>query len=259
MTETIEHRTKGRRPVRRPGKGGGSATAQRVLRDAAQRTKQDRHPLVIGGTPRVDLLPTEVHVDRRQRAAVRRAWLGVVAVAVAVGIAAVAAGLVRSSADTALSLAQSETVSLLQQQRQYAEVRTAEGDSSRLEAAQQVGGATEIDWSATLGAIRAKLPTGVEISGVTVDSASATEAYTQSVDPLQGQRIATVTVDAKTSGLPSVPEWLDAVRTVPGFVDATANSVTRDENSGQYTVNLTIHLDDKALDGRYAADAQKKD
>ncbi|WIB60010.1 hypothetical protein DEJ13_16470 [Curtobacterium sp. MCLR17_007] len=199
-----------------------------------------------------------MHVHRRQRAAVRRAWAGVVIVAMAVGIGAVAAGLAKSSEDTQLAAAQAETVSLLQQQRQFSDVRTAESDTSLLQAAQQVGGSTEINWSQMLGSVQSKLPTGVRISGVTIDSASATTAYVQSLDPLQGQRIATLTIDAKTSGLPAVPEWLDSVQSVTGFVDATANSVTRDDTTGEYTVNLTIHLDEKALDGRFA-EARKKD
>ncbi|MGU3410792.1 hypothetical protein ACLBWP_11835 [Microbacterium sp. M1A1_1b] len=263
MTETIEAPPAGgRRPDRRPGaKRGSAAPAQRAIRDAAQRAKggKDRQSLVIGGAPRADLLPTEVHVHRRQRAAVRRAWAGVVIVAVAVGIGAVAGGLAKSSEDTRLAAAQAETVSLLQQQRQFSDVRAAEADTSLLQAAQQVGGSTEIDWSQMLGSVQSKLPSGVRISGVTIDSASATTAYVQSIDPLQGQRIATLTIDAKTAELPSVPAWLDSVHSVTGFVDATANSVTRDDTTGDYTVNLTIHLDEKALDGRFAADAQNKD
>lgn len=261
MTETIEAPPAGgRRPNRRAGaKRDATAPTQRVIRDAAARSRngKDKQAMVIGGAPRADLLPTEVHVHRRQRASVRRAWAGVVVVALAVGIGAVAGGLAKSSEETRLAAVQAETVSLLQQQRQFSEVRTTESDISLLQAGQQVGGSTEIDWSQMLGSVQSKLPSGVRISGVTIDSASATTAYVQSLDPLQGQRIATLTIDAKTAGLPSVPAWLDSVHTVTGFVDATANSVTRDDTTGDYTVNLTIHLDEKALDGRFAVEQKK--
>ncbi|WJY01264.1 hypothetical protein [Curtobacterium sp. 458] len=187
---------------------------------------------------------------------VRRVWAGVVVVAVGVGIVTGWAVMDRSAAEQDLRSAQDETTSLAQQQGQFRDVRTTESATTLLEAAQQVGGATEVDWSATLRSVQSKLPSGVQITGVTVDSASATEAYAQSDDPLQGQRIATLTFDARSATLPSVPDWLSAVRGVPGFVDANANSVARSEDGSGYAVNMTIHLDEKAFDDRYAA---KKD
>lgn len=254
MTETIENRSGNRR--RRPATVTGHVTDPTGNRQSARPRRADR-VLVVGGAPRVDLLPSEVHTNRRQRGTVRRAWAGVVVVAIAVGIVAAWATMGRMSAEQDLSAAQSETVTLLQQQGQFREVRTTEAESRLLEAAQQVGGSTEVDWSATLQAVRAELPAGVQITGVTVDSASATEAYAQSDDPLQGQRIATLTFDAKSAVLPSVPAWLTAVGRVPGYVDANANSVARADDGSGYAVNMTIHLDEKAFDGKYAAGAKK--
>lgn len=253
MTETIEAA-----PRSRPARGRKStpvagppaaSTKGRVPRGAQQ--------LVIGGIPRVDLLPSEVHVHRRQRATVRRAWAGVVLVALVVGIGTGAASLARSSAADDLATAQAETLSLQQQQQQFSEVRTTESASALLRSAQTVGGATEIDWAATLAAVEAKLPDGVAITGVTIDSATAEDPYAQSDDPLQPQRIATLTVDATSATLPSVPAWITSLRDLRGFADATANSVSKgDAVGGGYTVNMTIHLDEKAYDDRYA---EKKD
>lgn len=249
MTETIE-----RRPLR------GSRDSATGTGPAQERHRPGRNNrmLVVGGPPRVDLLPTEVHTNRRQRATVRRAWAGVVVVAIGVGIVAGWAVMERMSAEQDLLAAQGETATLAQQQGQYREVRTTEAGSSLLEAAQQVGGSTEIDWSTTLQSVRSKLPAGVQITGVTVDSASATESYAQSDDPLQGQRIATLTFDATSTALPSVPDWLTAVGGVEGFVDANANSVSRSDDGSGYAVNMTIHLDEKAFDGKYAAADAKK-
>ncbi|WP_420369022.1 hypothetical protein [Curtobacterium sp. L1-20] len=254
MTETIENPTKNRRRVPKAGRGAAAAP---VSGPQPARSRRNDRVLVIGGAPRVDLLPPEVHANRRQRATGRRAWAGVVVVAVGVGLVAGWATTERMSAEQDLVAAQSETTTLLQQQGQYRDVRTTEAESALLGAAQQVGGSTEVDWSATLQAVRAKLPAGVQITGVTVDSASATEAYAQSDDPLQGQRIATLTFDAKSAALPSIPDWLAAVGTVPGFVDANANSVALADDGSGYAVNMTIHLDEKAFDGKYADDAKK--
>lgn len=227
----------------------------RIAAETAQRTKRQGRSaatsLVIGGMPRVDLLPTEVLVDRRQRAGVRRAWLGVVVVAVAVGAVAVLASASAVQADSALAEARQETDSLLVQQQQYRDVRTTETQSELLRAAQAVGGSTEIDWQATLQNVQSSLPAGVTITGVQIDSATPLEAYAQATSPLQGQRVATLTIDAASPTLPSVPAWLDSVKKIRGFVDANANSVTLDTSTNIYTVDMTIHLDEGVYDGKY--------
>ncbi len=227
----------------------------RIAADTAQRTKRQgrsaSNALVIGGLPRVDLLPTEVLVDRRQRAGVRRAWLGVVVVAVAVGAATVLASATAMQADSQLADVRQETSTLLVQQQQYRDVRATETQSELLRAAQTVGGSTEIDWQSTLQRVQNSLPAGVAITGVQIDSATPLEAYAQATTPLQGQRVATLTIDASSPTLPSVPAWLDSVKGIPGFVDANANSVTLDSSTSVYTVDMTIHLDEDVYDGKY--------
>lgn len=253
--------TKVRPPrIGRPAKTNQSAEG-RVSAEVAERTKRQGRAnmqlLTVGGRPRADLLPTEVLVDRRERRVVRRFWAGVVVVAVVAGIAIGGASLLAAESANDLADAQAQTLALVQQQAQYKDVRETEASTSLLEAAQAVGGATEIDWGTYLGSVKSSLPGGVDITGVTVDSASPLEAYAQADAPLQGQRIATLTFDAESPTLPSVPEWLDSVKSITGFVDATANSVTLDETSGTYTVNMTIHVNEKAFDGKYDLDGGK--
>jgi hypothetical protein len=155
------------------------------------------------------------------------------------------------SSARALRNAQDEGTTLLQQQGQYAAVRDVESRTALAQAAQKVGGSTEIDWSTYLTNVQRSLPAGVSIVGVTVDSASPLENYDQPTTPLQGARIATLTFEADSPTLPSIPDWLDRVRDLDGFVDANANSVTLDTGSGHYTVNMTVHIDDRAFDGKY--------
>jgi hypothetical protein len=234
---------------------GGASHEVRIAAEVAQRTKRQgrgaAQALVVGGTPHVDLLPTEVLVDRRQRAVVRRVWLGVVLLTVAaVGVVLLAtASAVQQEAH--LADVRRETDSLLLQQQQYRDVRTVETQSRLLRAAQAVGGATEIDWQPTLQGVQDSLPDGVAITGVQIDSATPLEPYTQATGPLQGQRVATLTIDAASPTLPSVPSWLDAVKGLPGYVDANANAVTLDTSTGVYTVDMTIHLDQAVFDGKY--------
>jgi len=234
---------------------GLPANEVRIAADSAQRTKRQGRSagsaLVVGGLPRVDLLPTEVLVDRRQRAGVRRAWLGVVVVAVAVAASVVLASANAVQAESQLAQTRQETDSLLLQQQQYREVRSTETQSDLLRAAQAVGGSTEIDWQATLQRVQDSLPAGVTIAGVQIDSATPLKAYDQATSPLQGQRVATLTIDAASTALPSVPAWLDSIKGIPGYVDGNANSVTLDSATNIYTVDMTIHLNEKVYDGKY--------
>lgn len=235
---------------------GGPSHEVRIAAEVAQRTKRQgrgaAQTIVVGGAPRVDLLPTEVLVDRRQRGVVRRVWLGVVVLVVATAGVVLLASASAMQEQAHLADVRRETDTLLLQQQQYRDVRTVETQSDLLRAAQAVGGSTEIDWQSTLQGVQDSLPAGVAITGVQIDSATPLEAYTQATGPLQGQRVATLTVDAASPTLPSVPSWLDAVRKLPGYVDANANSVTLDTSTGVYTVDMTIHLDETVFDGKYA-------
>lgn len=208
----------------------------------------------VGYEPRVDLLPIEVHIERKQRAVVRRAWLVVVLIAVLAVLGTGAAYSASVSAAADLATEQGRSVALLKQEQGYAEVKQVQAKSALIEAGQEVGGSTEIDWGTTLERIQASLPAGVSITGVQVDSATPLQSFTQATAPLQGARIATVTVTATSTELPSIPVWITSLGKLPGYVDANANSVTlsTDATAG-YTTNLTIHLDTDAYDGKYTA------
>lgn len=259
MTEILEK--PGRVPKgRRPRQGSERTPAARVAEEHDKRMKQQgrgaARPLVVGGVPRVDLLPTEVLVDRRQRTVTRRAWLGVIVIGAVTVLGVTAATLTSMTSEQQLRVAQAQSTALLQQQGQFSEVRDVESRSDLVEAAQRVGGSTEIDWSDYLQAVQASLPAGVTISGIDVDSASPLTSFPQSTGALEGARSATLAFEADSPTLPSVPEWLESARELPGFVDANVTAVTLDETSGHYTVNMTVHIDARAFDGRYAEDAR---
>jgi len=217
-------------PTRRPGKG----------------------TVVVGAEPRVDLLPVEVHVGRRQRALARRAWLGVVVVGVLIALATAGAGLHAARSAAGLTSAEGETNSLLQQQQKYAEVRTTEQQSALIQAGQQVGAATEIAWKPYVSELQTALPSGVTIGALGIDAAGPTAAYAQSTTPLEGQRTATITATVNSPNIPSVPEWTDSLRGLRGYVDSSITSISRQSSTNGYTADITIHINEQAYDGKYA-------
>lgn len=208
--------------------------------------------LVIGGEPRVDLLPQAVRRERAARAARGRLGIAVIVVAALV-VAGIGLASIRAmQAQAALTTAQDRAVSLLVQQRKYTEVRTVRQQMGLIRAGQQVGASTEIDWRSYLTSVQQTLPADVTLKTVTVDSASPLAAYVQSTVPLQGARVATLSFTAESASLPQVPAWLDALATLPGYTDASPGSVKR-EDAGTYTVDITMHINSAAFTKRFAA------
>ena len=206
-----------------------------------------------GGPPRVDLMPPEIRLRRSQlrtRLLLRLALLGVFVV-----VAAACAGTwaFNGLAQTTLSATQAQQQALVAEQAKYAKVTTMKESIALIKAGQIVGDSSEIDWQSYLTKLQATLPVGVALSTVTVDSATPLKSYAQTMTPLQGGRIATLQFTASSVTLPSIPVWLNGLRSLPGFVDATPGSVTL---SGKgYTADVSMHINADALAKRFAPKA----
>jgi hypothetical protein len=211
-----------------------------------------RPDLVIGAEPRVDLLPPEVRAQRRGRTLRRALAVGVVGV-LALTLAGVGGATMLSlTVQSDLANAQAETDSLLSQQLKYIDVRKVQDQVKLVQAAQEVGASTEIDWRDYLVKVQATLPPDVALEIINIESASPLAAFAQPTVPLQGARVATLSFTAQSPTLPRVPSWLDSLATLPGFVDAVPGSVTLDDQSKLYTVNIVMHINEAAYSKRFA-------
>lgn len=210
--------------------------------------------LVLGGEPRVSLLPPEVAAEARGRSLRRGLALvtGGIMLIVAVGVAAAA----WHSAQSVVRLADAQSVSaeLLSEQQTYISVREVQGHVDLAHAAREVGSATEIDWKAFLLDVRSLLPADVSIDGVDITSSSPLELYPQATSPLQPARVATLDLTLSAPGLPAVPEWLDALESLPGFADASPGSIALGDNGG-YKVGVKVHVNEEAFSGRFSSTA----
>ncbi len=215
----------------------------------SRRTKS--HNLAVGEESRVDLLPPELRVRRKAKVVHRRLGFLVflVAVLVAGGIALGHAKAVQAKVN--LAIEQSNTQAILIQQRKFGEVQQIQKQVESVQAAQQVGTSTEIDWQKYLMSVQSTLPPNVTLDSVNIDSATPFASYAQASAPLQGTRIATLSFTAISSTLPQVPQWLIALSTLKGFADANPGSVTRNE-TGTYAVNITMHINQAAFSNRFA-------
>jgi len=221
----------------KPGRGSGSSRG-----DASA---------VVGGSPRVDLMPVEIRVKRAQLKTRRSLRLGLVAVLLLVVAACGGTWAWSGLAQTSLTNAQSEHQALILQAAKYSNVTTIKESIALIKAGQVVGDSTEIDWKDYLTKLQATLPSGVTITTVAVDSATPMKPYAQTTTPLQGDRIATLTFSATSATLPSVPVWLDGLKTLPGFVDATPGSVTLSDAG--YVVDVDMHINSDALANRFGS------
>jgi len=237
----------------RGGKGPKSKPAVAQPARPKSRPGAPSTSLVIGGMPKVDLLPLSIRVLDKQKRARRTMRLAAVGVAVIVFAGTAGAWYLNMTAQQELAEAQSASTSLLQQQSQYSDLVTVNRQIDLTTAAQAVGGATDVNWRDYLATLQSTLPSGVVLKTVTIDSAAPGTTYEQSTTPLEGMRVATLTFTAISPSLPDVPNWLNGLRTLDAFVDATPNSVQLDDTDNTYLVEITMHVNADIYSNRFAA------
>lgn len=220
-------------------KSAGKAKAVPTATDSVRRQE-----------PRVDLLPPEVKASRRNDAIARRLMVALVVVIVVVAGAIAATTFLAIQANASLAAAQQQTVSLTQQQQKYVKVRAVQSQIALTQAGQEVGASTEIDWTAFLAEARATIGSGLTLKGITIDSASPLAAYEQPTVPLQGARVATVTLDVKATSLDAVSAWLAQLATIPAVADVSPGTITLDQSG--YSASAILHLNESAFDNRFA-------
>jgi Tfp pilus assembly protein PilN len=242
-------------PQRKPQvPAAGAAVTLRAGAGAAPRGVANLTPLAIGGDPRVHLLPLEVTQRKKVKRLKRRLLF---AGAVVVAIAAVGYGLASFELSTAqgqLNAAQATTSQLLAQQAKYGEVTKINSDAAAILQAQKTTTTQEILWAPYLSDIEATLPATATVTAVSAQldtpfGSPAASTATTTV-PLQGPRIATLNLTVAMLQA-DIPTWLTTLPTLKGFVDATPDSVTA-TTGGYYTVVVTLHINDKAVSGRFA-------
>jgi Tfp pilus assembly protein PilN len=239
-------------PQRRvaPQASGGAVAIRGA---SAGRVTVGASPLIIGGEPRVHLLPVEV-IERKKFKEVKRRLLfaGVVVLAIVlVGYALVAVSL--TAVQSQLAAAQATTAQLVAQQSKYSSVTNVNNDIAAIQQSQKTATAQEILWAPYLLTIESSLPAGASISlfSATTDSPLGAPATASTVVPLQGPRIATVQLTVLMNQA-DVPGWLNTLPSLTGFVDATPNSVTASNTAtGPYTVSVTIHINSDAVSNRF--------
>lgn len=214
--------------------------------------------LVIGGPPRAELLPPEVAQGVKARA-LRRTLVALVILVVGVTVAGVlgATGISVGSA-ALLSVEEQKGGELIAQQAKYAEVRQLTAMIGKAEEGLELGSSTELRWKAYLGEIQASLPAGTIITEIKTSIATPLAPFTLPTVPLQGDRVAELAFTGTSVSLPEVEVWLDGLRTLTGFVDATPGTVEL-KDGGYYEVKVVMHVNSEIFTNPYSRSAPDAD
>jgi hypothetical protein len=206
--------------------------------------------LVLGGSPRVHLLPPEVG-DRKRGASIRRAVvMSVVGALVISGAGYAYASWLAIEATARYDVARGETTALLAEQGKYSDLRNLRTAQQTLTDARQVGALTEIDWDAFYSRIVPTLPAGMTVTSFVIDSGSPTEETVVSAVPGVSSGVAKVTFVANTTSLATAQAWVSSLKALPEYGGSNISSITRDD-AGQIAVTVEMILTDEALSKRF--------
>lgn len=212
--------------------------------------------LVIGGPARANLLPPEVGIAARGKV-VRRNAVAIIILAVVLVVAGYAGAMFLAlGAQVQLDAANQRTQDLLNEQKEYTEVRSVKSLLETATAARIAATSTEIDWKDYFEQIQAILPADTIVTNVRADAATPLMAFSQPSVPLQGDRIGELTFTATSASLPDVEAWLHSLATLPGYVDAAPGSVSL-QGDGTYQVSITMHINKNVLLLRFDEDLQE--
>ncbi len=209
--------------------------------------------LVLGGEPRVDLLPVEIRDRAKSRATRRTLVLLVVLAVVVAGAGYAAASFLSLQATGRLEAEQARTQDLLAQQLEYAEVTEIQQQIVVISGAKILGTASEVLWDGVHEQLAGALPGGTAIEDASYDGFAPWEPAPTPAGPLRGTSVGTVKLTVTSPGVSEVTAWLRSVRDLPFVADATLDSSIDEE--GAFTSTVTVNVDVSALANRFLPEA----
>lgn len=216
------------------------------------RRRSNDAELVLGGEPRVDLLPPEVELVKKARAQ-RRILVLLVVLAIAVvgagyGLATIRAG----AAQLGLLAAQERTLALIDEQAQYAEASAATRLLATIEATRSQATSTEIVWADVFDAITEVLPPNT-YAAWNATSRLPWEPELTASGPLREPRVGTLILVITSAQPIEATTLVRALDDLDGFADASLDILERVSDDGAYQTTVTLNLGVDALAGRFPA------
>jgi len=206
--------------------------------------------LVIGGPPRVNLLPRAI-VERRERASLLRKWgWGLVAVLAVVALGTAGVFTLLTAASLRLTAANAHTNELL------VEVAALQPVNQKLQLESELGEfrtqamGTDLKWAGPLETVRGALPADVGISEYSL----APGGLPRTDDPTT-EAGATGRIHFISATPTDFVALIREVRQLPGVLDADGWATTLSGDAYDYELRVTF--DQTVYTGAYAAEAQQ--
>lgn len=204
--------------------------------------------LVLGGVPRVHLLPPEVEGQRKVRAFRRSLLTGLAASVIVVILAIAATSLLLTSAVAQQADEQARGLLLATQLKKYSAVTGVQAQVDAITAAQPVAVQGEILWAPFVATLQASLPAGTSITSFTAKLDQAgTDAAT---NPLLGAHVATLSVTAE-GPQDILTTWLGQLTTLKGVVNSNPGAVAISPDPGLYVVNVDLLIGTDVIADRF--------
>lgn len=201
--------------------------------------------LVVGGEPRVDLLPPEMRRARKD-ATIRAGMLVLLAgLVVAVVAGSFGTSLLAAAAEAELATEQAKTTELFQQQQEFIEVRQNTQQIALVEAAVRVGSSTLVDWETLFATLTAAFPENTSVQSFTIQSATPLLGLPQAVTPLARPGIATIVFEVRTPTLLESEVWVRSLSSIDGVADVDAEWVRF--ASDPYVTRVAVWVDESVL------------
>lgn len=206
---------------------------------------------MLGGPPRVHLLPPEIEGQRKVRA-FRRSALAVLAATVLLVIVAIGAAYLLLAASLAQQAsAQAQGLQLATQIKKYSSVTGVQTQVDNITSAQPIAVKGEILWEPYIASIQATLPAGVVITNIVsmLDPAPVAGSTSKS-NPLNGDHVATVSVTA-IGPQAQLTTWLTQLVKLKGVVTATPGAVAVSPDPALYVANVDLLLSADVVAARF--------
>jgi len=211
--------------------------------------KSAARELAIGGEPRVQLLPPFVRL-KAKNAQTRRMLVLLVILAVAIVGGGLTYGTYRSlEATAALTVAQNETTTLIQQQAQYAEAGQLAGLVSATQETQKLMTKGEVDWKEVVDHLATYLPAGAVFQGLAATAPAPWEPALVPEGPLRAERVATLTLTIASVVYNAAAAFVAAVQDDEAVADVLIVSSTLD--GVQYLTQVSLTLNETVLHTRF--------
>lgn len=199
---------------------------------------------VVGGIPRVNLMP-KAEIERRERGKLVSRWLlALLAVLVVVVLASAGTFWLQLSATQRLAAEHASTQDLLGDLAALSEVRTTLDTEAELSGFRAEAMARDFEWAPVLTELQSVLPSDAVVTGYTLTPGSApTDA-----DP-EGEIGATGTLTVTSDGAEEIVALVRSLRALPAVLDADGWQVM--SGDGGYIYQLSATLDQTIYTGAY--------